>query len=52
MQTAMPELPQQRNRFQPAEAFFDTLPFPLADAVDLIPRGALINGTATNRCPL
>ena len=31
MQTAMPDLPQQRNGFQPAEAFFDGLPFPLAE---------------------
>jgi hypothetical protein len=46
MQTAMPDLPQQGNGFQPAEAFFDALSFPLTDAVALMPRRALINGTA------
>ena len=42
----MPNLPQQRNRFQPAEAFFDALPFPLTDAVALMPRRTFINSTA------
>jgi hypothetical protein len=31
--SAMAQLTQQRNRFQPAEAFLDSLAFPLADAI-------------------
>lgn len=42
-----PHSRQQRNGFQPAEAFLDALPFPLTDAVALMPRRAFINGTAT-----
>ena len=36
--SAMPNLPHQRNRLQPAEAFFDPLSLPLADP--RIPRAA------------
>jgi hypothetical protein len=30
------------NRLQPAETFFDALPFPLADLVSPVPRGARV----------
>ena len=43
----MSEFSQQRDRFQPAEAFFDALPFPLTDGIAWVPRGSPINGTPT-----
>ena len=43
---AMPNLPHERNRLQPAEAFFDPLPLLLADDVAGVPRGAAINRAA------
>lgn len=44
--SAMPYLPQQRDRLQPAEAFFDPLPLSLADGVPRVPCGVAINGAA------
>src|SRR5262252_4654917 len=44
--SAMPNLSQERNRLQPAEAFFDALPLSLADRVSRVPRGAAINRAA------
>ena len=40
---AMPNLPHQRDRLQPAETFFDPLPLSLADAITRVPGGAPIN---------
>ncbi len=40
---AMAHFPHQRNRLQPAKAFFDPLPLPLADGVTRVPRRAPIN---------
>jgi hypothetical protein len=42
----VPHLPQPCNRLQPTETFFDALPFPLADLVSRMPRGARINSAA------
>jgi hypothetical protein len=42
----MPNLSHQRDRLQPAEAFFDPLPLLLADGVARVPRGAVIHGAA------
>src|SRR5215470_18478114 len=44
--SAMPHLPHQRNRLQPAEAFFDPLPLSLTEGVAEMARGAVINRTA------
>jgi hypothetical protein len=43
---AMPNLPHERYRLQPAEAFFDSFPLLLADGVTRMPRGAAINRAA------
>ncbi len=43
---AMTNLPHQGDRLQPAEAFFDPLPLPLADRVARVPRGASIDRAA------
>src|ERR1700720_2168543 len=40
---AMPHLPHQRNRLQPAEALLDSLSLFLAEGVTCVPRGAAIN---------
>jgi len=45
--SAIPNLPHQRNRLQPAETFFYPLPLPLTDAVTGMPRRATINRAAT-----
>ena len=42
----MPQLPHQRNRLQPAETFFDSLPLSLADDVAGVPRRAPIDRAA------
>lgn len=47
LDAAMAHLTDQRDRFQPAEAFFDPLPVPLADPVAVVACGALIDGAAT-----
>jgi len=39
----MPHFPQQRDRLQPAEAFFDPLPLLLAEAIGGVPRRPRIN---------
>ena len=46
---AMPNLPHERNRLQPAEAFFDPFPLLLAGGVTRMPRGAAINRAPTFR---
>jgi hypothetical protein len=46
----MPHLPHERDRLQPAEAFFDPFPPLLADGVTRVPRGAAIN-RATSASP-
>jgi len=43
---AMANLPHERNRLQPAEAFFDPLSLPLADGITRVPRCAAINRAA------
>src|SRR5213080_304665 len=43
---AMSNLPHERDRLQPAEAFFDPFPLLLADGVTRVPRGAAINRAA------
>ena len=43
----MPNFPQQRDRFQSAEALFDTLPLPLTDGIPRVLRRARINRTPT-----
>src|ERR1700722_19860932 len=42
----VPQLAHQRNRLQPAEAFFDSLPLSLADGVARVPRRASIDRAA------
>ena len=44
--SAMPHLPHQGDRFQPAEAFFDPLPLSLAHGIARMPRGAAIERAA------
>jgi hypothetical protein len=44
---AMPNFPQQSDRLQPAEALFHAFPFPLADGISGVVRGASIKGTST-----
>jgi hypothetical protein len=39
---AMPHLPHERDRLQPAKTFFDPFPLLLADGVTRVPRGAAI----------
>src|SRR5262249_33669882 len=46
LQTAMPDLAHQRDRLQPAEALFNSLPFSLADLVALMPSCAAVDGAA------
>src|SRR5713101_786560 len=41
--STMPDFPQQRNRLQPAETFFDAFPLDLADAITFVLSGALID---------
>jgi len=48
--SAMPYFPQQRNRLQLAEAFFDSFPLPLADLVSRVPCRARINGAPARLC--
>src|SRR5271167_721440 len=43
----MPHLAQQRDRLQPPEALFDTLPLPLTDGISRVLRGTSINRTPT-----
>src|SRR5713226_552237 len=43
---ALPQLAHQRNRFQPAETFFDPLPLSLADGITLVPRRSSIDRAA------
>jgi len=43
----MPNLPHQRDRFQPSEALLDTLPLPLTDGISRVLRRASINRTPT-----
>src|SRR5438094_7497453 len=43
---AMPNLSHQRDRLQPAEAFFDPFPLLLTDGVARVPSGAAINRAA------
>jgi hypothetical protein len=43
---AMSNLPHQRYRLQPAEAFFNPFPLLLTDGVTRVPRGAAINRAA------
>jgi hypothetical protein len=43
----MAHFSHQRNRLQPAKAFFDPLPLLLADDVSHVPRGAAINRAPT-----
>ena len=45
---AMPHFAQQRDGLQPAEAFFDTLPLPLADDIARVSRSAAVDGTAAS----
>src|SRR5258708_24094399 len=44
--SAMPYLPHEGNRLQPAEAFFDPLPLLLADGVARVSRRAAIDRAA------
>ena len=44
--SAMPHLPHQRNRLQPAETLLDSLSLSLAEGVTCVPRGAAINRAA------
>src|ERR1700723_2977783 len=44
--SAMSNLAHERDRLQPAEAFFDPFPLLLADGVTKVPRGAAINRAA------
>ena len=46
-QPTMPYLPHQRNRFQPAETFFDPLPLSLAHRIARVSSGAAINRAAS-----
>ncbi len=43
---AMSNLAHERDRLQPAEAFFNPLPLLLTDGVTRVPRGAAINRAA------
>src|SRR5215470_8637987 len=45
--STMPQLAHQRNRLQPPEAFFDSLPLSLAHGIARVPRGASIDGATT-----
>ena len=45
---AMPHFAQQGDGLQPAEAFFDALPFLLADGITHLSRGAAVDGTPTS----
>jgi hypothetical protein len=45
--SAMSNFPQQRDRLQPSETLFNTLPFPLTDGVSRVLRGASINRAST-----
>ena len=45
--SAMPNLPQQRNSLQPSEALFNALPFPLTDGISGVLRRAGINRAPT-----
>jgi hypothetical protein len=45
----MPNLPQQRDRLQPAETLFNTFPFSLTDGISGVVRRASINRTPTGR---
>src|SRR5208282_6118468 len=43
--STVPQLAHQRNRLQPAEALFDSLPLSLADGIAWVPRRASIDRT-------
>src|SRR5258708_25923118 len=43
----MPNLPQQRDRLQPSETLFNTLPLPLTDGISWVLRRPSINRTPT-----
>ena len=43
----MAQLAQQRNGLQPAEAFFDALPFLLTDGVAWVPSRSCVNGASS-----
>src|SRR5207248_8447749 len=45
--SAMPNLPHQRNRLQPAEALFDPFPLSLTEGVARVPRDTAINCAAS-----
>jgi hypothetical protein len=45
--STMPNLPHQGDRLQPAEAFFDPLPFSLTEGITRVTRGAAINRAAS-----
>src|SRR5271157_1290629 len=44
--STMSQLAHQRNRLQPAEAFFNSLPLSLAQGISGVPSGAPINRAA------
>jgi len=44
--STVPQLAHQRNRLQPAEALFDSLPLSLADGIARVPRRASIDRAA------
>src|SRR5437764_14645775 len=45
--STMPNLPQQRDRFQPSEALFNAFPFSLTNGISGVLRRTSINGTPT-----
>src|ERR1022692_870556 len=45
--STMPNLPQQRDRLQPSETLFNTLPLPLTDGISGVLRRTSINGAPT-----
>ena len=45
--STMMQLPQERNRFQPAKAFFDPLPFLLTQTITKVTRRAPVNRAST-----
>src|SRR5450759_3173735 len=46
--STMPYFPQQCDRFQPAETFFDALPLDLADAIACMLSRAIVNGASAS----
>ena len=47
---SMAKLAHERNRLQPAKAFFNPLSLSLTEGISRVPRGAAINRTATPPC--